>query len=116
VIIEPQRDADVCRREIFGPVCIVSWVADLDDAIAQANDSDYGLQAGVFTTDINRALDAAARLDYGGVLVNEAPAFRVDQMPYGGIKESGNTREGPHYTIRELSEEHLVVVNLKANN
>jgi acyl-CoA reductase-like NAD-dependent aldehyde dehydrogenase len=116
VIIEPQRDADVCRREIFGPVCIVSWVADLDDAIAQANDSDYGLQAGVFTTDINRALDAAARLDYGGVLVNEAPAFRVDQMPYGGIKESGNTREGPHHSIRELSEEHLVVVNLKANN
>src|SRR5260370_1363006 len=84
VIIEPQRDADVCRREIFGPVCIVSWVADLDDAIAQANDSDYGLQAGVFTTDINRALDAAARRGYGGVLVNEAPTFRRAPMRYGG--------------------------------
>ena len=68
------------------------------------------MQAGIFTASIDTALKAAERLDFGGVTVNEAPTFRSDQMPYGGVKDSGNTREGPAYAVREMTEEHLVVV------
>jgi acyl-CoA reductase-like NAD-dependent aldehyde dehydrogenase len=84
----------------------------LDEAIELANGTRYGLQAGIFTSALETALRAAQELDFGGVTVNEAPTFRTDQMPYGGVKDSGNTREGPHYAVRELTEEHLVVVSL----
>ena len=87
---------------------------DADDGAEQAihiaNDSRFGLQAGVFTRDLGLALEAGNRLEFGGVLVNEVPTFRTDQMPYGGIKESGNTREGPAYAVRELTEERLVTL------
>ena len=73
-----------------------------------ANDSDYGLQAGIFTSDLATSLRAARELEYGGVMVNKVPTSRTDQMPYGGIKDSGNTREGPHYSVREFTEERLV--------
>jgi acyl-CoA reductase-like NAD-dependent aldehyde dehydrogenase len=73
-----------------------------------ANDSKFGLQAGVFTRDIGNALKAANTLEFGGVLVNEIPTFRADQQPYGGVKDSGNTREGPAYGVLELTEERMV--------
>jgi acyl-CoA reductase-like NAD-dependent aldehyde dehydrogenase len=84
----------------------------LDEAIALANSTRFGLQAGIFTLDVKNALRAAAELEFGGVTVNEAPTFRADQMPYGGVKDSGNTREGPAYAIREMTEERLVVLQL----
>jgi acyl-CoA reductase-like NAD-dependent aldehyde dehydrogenase len=102
----------VCREEVFGPVVTVDSYETLDDAILLANGTRYGLQAGIFTDSLPSALRAAQRLRFGGVTVNEAPTFRADQMPYGGVKDSGNTREGPAYTVRELSEERVVVVDL----
>jgi acyl-CoA reductase-like NAD-dependent aldehyde dehydrogenase len=114
VIANPARDDKVSCEEVFGPVCTVTTVESLDEAIELANATRYGLQAGVFTTRIEAALRAAQALDFGGVTVNEAPTFRSDQMPYGGIKDSGNTREGPHYAVRELTEERLVVIDLPA--
>ena len=112
VIANPPRDDKVSCEEIFGPVCTVTAVDSLDDAIELANSTRYGLQAGIFTSRIDSALEAAQRLEFGGITVNEAPTFRADQMPYGGVKDSGNTREGPAYAVREMTEEHLVVVDL----
>ena len=112
VIANPGRDDDVSCQEVFGPVCTVTAVGSLDEAIELANGTRYGLQAGIFTTSLDSALRAAQGLEFGGITVNEAPTFRSDQMPYGGIKDSGNTREGPHYAVREMTEERLVVVEL----
>jgi acyl-CoA reductase-like NAD-dependent aldehyde dehydrogenase len=82
----------------------------VDEAFALANGTEYGLQAGIFTSSVHTALAAANKLEFGGVTVNEAPTFRADQMPYGGVKASGNTKEGPHYAVREMTEERLVVL------
>ena len=82
-------------RRSSGPSARVTPYDSLDEAIELANGTRYGLQAGIFTATSRRALDAAQRLEFGGVTVNEAPTFRADQMPYGGVKDSGNTREGP---------------------
>jgi acyl-CoA reductase-like NAD-dependent aldehyde dehydrogenase len=112
VIANPGREDEVSCEEVFGPVCTVTAVDSLDEAIELANGTRYGLQAGIFTTTLTNALRAAQELEFGGVTVNEAPTFRADQMPYGGVKDSGNTREGPHYAVRELTEERLVVVDL----
>jgi acyl-CoA reductase-like NAD-dependent aldehyde dehydrogenase len=102
----------VSCEEVFGPVVTLNRVGSVDEAIELANGTRYGLQAGVFTASVATALDAARRLEFGGVTVNEAPTFRADQMPYGGVKDSGNTREGPAYAVRELTEERLVVFQL----
>jgi acyl-CoA reductase-like NAD-dependent aldehyde dehydrogenase len=112
VIANPAREEKVSCEEVFGPVCTVTAVESVDEAIELANGTRYGLQAGIFTSSIANALTAAQRLEFGGVTVNEAPTFRSDQMPYGGVKDSGNTREGPHYAVREMTEERLVVVEL----
>ena len=112
VIANASADLRVSCEEVFGPVCTVTAYDTLDEAIELANGTRYGLQAGIFTRDLKRALAAAQRLEFGGVTVNEAPTFRADQMPYGGVKDSGNTREGPAYAVRELTEERLVVVEL----
>src|SRR3954452_3088629 len=112
VIADPPRDAKVSCEEVFGPVCTVTAVDSLDEAIELANATRYGLQAGIFTADLRAALRAARELDFGGVTVNEAPTYRADQMPYGGVKDSGNTREGPAWAVRELTEERLVVLQL----
>jgi acyl-CoA reductase-like NAD-dependent aldehyde dehydrogenase len=112
VIARPRPDAEVSCEEVFGPVCTVRPYTTLDEAIELANSTRYGLQAGIFTASLNDALRAAQELEFGGVTVNEAPTFRADQMPYGGVKDSGNTREGPHYAVRELTEQRLVVVEL----
>jgi acyl-CoA reductase-like NAD-dependent aldehyde dehydrogenase len=103
-------DMEVCRSEVFGPVVGIIEYDDLDDAIAQANDTRYGLQAAMFTGDLDAALRAAYELDFGGVLVNEVPTFRTDQMPYGGVRDSGNTKEGPHFAVREMTRERLVII------
>jgi acyl-CoA reductase-like NAD-dependent aldehyde dehydrogenase len=112
VIANPAPDDEVSCQEVFGPVCTVTTVESLTEAIELANGTRYGLQAGIFTSNLDSALRAAQELEFGGVTVNEAPTFRADQMPYGGVKDSGNTREGPHYAVREMTEERLVVVEL----
>ena len=105
-------DMKVCSQEVFGPLIGVQKYSSVDDALRLANDSRYGLQAAVFTRDLATALKAAHNLDFGGVMINEMPTFRTDQMPYGGVKDSGNTKEGPHYAVREMTEERLVVIAL----
>jgi acyl-CoA reductase-like NAD-dependent aldehyde dehydrogenase len=112
VVERPPRDAKLACEEAFGPVCTLEPYDSLDDAIDRANATRYGLQAGIFTSSLRAALDATERLEFGGVTVNEAPTFRADQMPYGGVKDSGNTREGPAWAVREMTEERLVVVQL----
>src|SRR6266550_3322853 len=112
VIANPAREDKVSCEEVFGPVCTVTAVDSVDEAIELANGTRYGLQAGIFTSSIANALTAAQELEFGGVTVNEAPTFRSDQMPYGGVKDSGNTREGPQYAVREMTEGRLVVVDL----
>jgi acyl-CoA reductase-like NAD-dependent aldehyde dehydrogenase len=112
VIANPAPDDKVSCEEVFGPVCTVTAVESVDEAIALANGTRYGLQAGIFTASLDNALRASQALEFGGVIVNEAPTFRSDQMPYGGVKDSGNTREGPHYAVREMTEERLIVVDL----
>ncbi len=100
----------VCSQEVFGPVVGVAGYDTFDEALTLANDTRYGLQAAVFTADIERAMQAARVLDFGGVLVNEVPTYRTDQMPYGGIRDSGNTREGPHYAAEEMTRSKLVIL------
>jgi acyl-CoA reductase-like NAD-dependent aldehyde dehydrogenase len=106
----PSREAKVWCEEIFGPVATVDRFTDFGEALRMANDSKFGLQAGVFTSDIARGLEAARTLEFGGVLINEVPTFRADQMPYGGVKDSGNTREGPAFAVLELTEERFVTL------
>jgi acyl-CoA reductase-like NAD-dependent aldehyde dehydrogenase len=101
----------VCAGEVFGPVVGVATYTDYGEALRLANDSRYGLQAAVFTRELDAALRAARTLDYGGVLVNEVPTFRADQQPYGGLRDSGNTREGPRYAVEEMTESRLVILN-----
>jgi acyl-CoA reductase-like NAD-dependent aldehyde dehydrogenase len=112
VIANPSADLKVACEEVFGPVVTVSPYDSLDEALRLANGTRYGLQAGIFTENVRTALRAAEELEFGGVTVNEAPTFRADQMPYGGVKDSGNTREGPAYAVRELTEERVVVLQL----
>ena len=104
------REAKVWCEEIFGPVATIDRYAEFGEALRMANDSKFGLQAGVFTRDMGRGLEAARTLDFGGVLINEVPTFRADQMPYGGVKDSGNTREGPAFAVLELTEERFVTL------
>jgi acyl-CoA reductase-like NAD-dependent aldehyde dehydrogenase len=111
VLAEVTPQMKVSCAEVFGPVCTVTPYDSLEEALSLANGTEYGLQAGVFTSNLKTALAASAALEFGGVTVNEAPTFRADQMPYGGIKASGNTREGPHYAVREMTEERLIVLN-----
>ena len=111
LIANAGSELKVSCEEVFGPVVTLNAYDTLDEALDLANGTKYGLQAGIFTTNLAKALRAAEELEFGGVTVNEAPTFRADQMPYGGVKDSGNTREGPAYAVRELTEEHVVVVN-----
>ena len=112
VIANPHPTDKVQCEEVFGPVVTLTRTSSLDEAIDLANSTRYGLQAAIFSFDLRPALAAAQRLEFGGVIVNEAPTFRADQMPYGGVKASGNTREGPAWAVRELTEERLVVLQL----
>lgn len=110
VVAGATHDMKVCALEVFGPVVTVTEFDDIDEAFRLANDSRYGLQASIFTAGIDLAMRAIRTLDYGGVLVNEVPTWRADQQPYGGLRDSGNTREGPAYSVREMTELRMVVL------
>ncbi|MEY4174541.1 MAG: hypothetical protein RI900_1706 [Actinomycetota bacterium] len=111
VITGARHDMKVCALEVFGPVVTITEFDDVDEALRLANDSRYGLQAAIFTADISTALKAVRTLDFGGVLVNEVPTWRADQQPYGGLRDSGNTREGPAFSVREMTEIRMVVLS-----
>ncbi|HEX2082077.1 MAG TPA: aldehyde dehydrogenase family protein, partial [Xanthomonadaceae bacterium] len=104
------RDADLYRKEAFGPVACIEPFDDFDEALARVNDSDFGLQAGVFTANLAHAMRAWDRLEVGGVIVGDVPSFRVDNMPYGGVKQSGVGREGVRYAIEDMTEQRLLVI------
>jgi acyl-CoA reductase-like NAD-dependent aldehyde dehydrogenase len=112
ILTNVHDDMKVCRQEVFGPVVSVATYQEIDEVIAKVNDSDYGLQAGLFTNDLQFAMKAAREIEVGGLIVNDASAYRVDHMPYGGVKNSGNGKEGPKYAIEEMTEERIIVLNL----
>jgi acyl-CoA reductase-like NAD-dependent aldehyde dehydrogenase len=104
------HDSDLYRKEAFGPVATIEPFDDFDDALDRVNDSDFGLQAGVFTGNLAHAMRAWDRLEVGGVIVGDVPSFRVDNMPYGGVKHSGIGREGVRYAIEDMTEQRLLVI------
>lgn len=104
------HDSDLYRKEAFAPVALMEPFDDFEQAIDQVNDSDFGLQAGVFTARLDHAMRAWDRLDVGGVIVGDVPSFRVDNMPYGGVKHSGLGREGVRYAIEDMTEQRLLVI------
>ena len=112
VLTETAADMRVNCEEVFAPVVTVSPYDKWDDAVATINDSPYGLQAGVFSNDVKRIMDAWERIDVGGLHINSASTFRVDHMPYGGIKASGYGREGVKYAIEDMTELRLMTLNL----
>jgi acyl-CoA reductase-like NAD-dependent aldehyde dehydrogenase len=112
VLTDVAAGMKVCSLEVFGPLVAVQRYRTLDQALELANDTRYGLQAAIFTSDFGAAMRAVQGLDFGGVLVNEVPTYRTDQMPYGGLRDSGNTREGPRYAAEEMTEPRLVVLQL----
>lgn len=104
------KEEDICALEAFGPVAVLSTFRDFDEALREINDSVFGLQAGVFTRDIHKAHRAWDRLDVGGVVIGDVPSWRVDHMPYGGVKESGLGREGVRFAMEDMSEIRMLVV------
>ncbi|NTU21513.1 aldehyde dehydrogenase family protein [Brevibacillus sp. HB1.2] len=112
VLVDTRPEMKVVCREVFAPIVTIIPYSNLDDAFAQANDSEYGLQAGIFTRDLNIAMKAARVLEYGGVVINDVSTYRNDVMPYGGVKNSGLGKEGPRYAVEEMTEERMVVINL----
>ena len=109
ILDDAPDDLEICCREVFGPVVALHHYRDLDQAIDRVNASEYGLQAGLCTRDIEKAFRAARRLHVGGVMLNDVPMYRADHMPYGGVKNSGTGREGPRYAIEEMTEMKLIV-------
>ena len=106
------RSMEVWSQEIFAPVVVLQPYAQFEEALTVTNDSDFGLQAGVFTQDLGRAYQAFEALEVGGVLINNVPTFRVENMPYGGVKQSGFGREGLRYAMEEMSEIRSMIVKL----
>ena len=112
VMTETAPDMQVNCEEVFAPVVTISPYDSWDDAVAIINDSPYGLQAGVFTNDVKRIMDAWERVEVGGLHINSVSTFRVDHMPYGGVKASGYGREGVKYAIEDMTDLRLMVLNL----
>jgi acyl-CoA reductase-like NAD-dependent aldehyde dehydrogenase len=110
VLADVPSEARVSCEEVFGPVVLIDVVDSLDEAFARVNDSRFGLQAGVFTDDLKVAFHAAQVLEVGGVVIGDVPSFRADQMPYGGVKDSGTGREGVHAAMEDLTEERVLVL------
>ncbi|MCY7493672.1 aldehyde dehydrogenase family protein [Bacillus safensis] len=111
VLLNVSSSMKVSCQEVFAPIVIINKVQSTKEAFELVNHSRYGLQAGIYTENIHTALDAAERLHVGGVMINDIPTFRVDHMPYGGVKESGIGREGIKYAVEEMTEMKLIVFN-----
>jgi acyl-CoA reductase-like NAD-dependent aldehyde dehydrogenase len=111
VLADTTPEMQVNARELFCPAISVIPYNDFDEAVKTVNASPYGLQAGIFTRDITRVMQAFSRIEVGGVIVNDIPTYRADQMPYGGMKGSGIGREGPRFAIEEMTEPRLLVIN-----
>jgi acyl-CoA reductase-like NAD-dependent aldehyde dehydrogenase len=107
------RETKAYREEAFGPLALISKFSDFDAALDEVNDSKFGLQAGIFTRDLFKALDAWDRLEVGGVVINDVPSYRVDNMPYGGVKDSGLGREGIRFAMEDMSEIRNLVIRRK---
>ncbi|MGH2551132.1 MAG: aldehyde dehydrogenase family protein, partial [Thermomicrobiales bacterium] len=105
----------VCSREAFAPIVTIFKVKSFAEGVAKLNDSVFGLQAGIFTNNLERALYAFEQTEAGGVIINDIPTYRIDHMPYGGVKSSGLSREGIKYTIEDMTEMRLMVVNRLAS-
>lgn len=116
VVVDAPDSSRIVCEEVFGPVVVLLPYDDLDDAIARANDSPYGLQAAIFTSSLAAAFAAATKLEAGGVLVNRSTNYRLDHLPYGGVKGSGIGREGPAYAIEEMTELKLVLIDPDPTN
>ncbi|MFC3038800.1 aldehyde dehydrogenase family protein [Virgibacillus xinjiangensis] len=112
LLTDVRKDMKVVSEEIFAPVVSILEYEDLDACIDELNESPYGLQGGIFTRDLDTAFHAARRVEVGGLMINDSSQYRVDLMPYGGVKDSGWGKEGPRYSIEEMTEERLVVWNL----
>jgi glyceraldehyde-3-phosphate dehydrogenase (NADP+) len=110
ILVDTPTTAQVCSNEAFAPLVVAFPFDDFDDAIRQVNDSFYGLQTGVFTNDLAHAWRAFNELEVGGVIVNDVPTYRIDHMPYGGVKDSGLGREGLRWAIEDMSELRIMVV------
>ena len=104
------RDLSICTGEAFGPVAVLSSFSDFDEALREVNDSAFGLQAGIFTRDIYRVQRAWDELEVGGVVIGDVPSWRVDNMPYGGVKDSGLGREGIRFAMEDMTEIRLLVI------
>lgn len=111
IVTNTNPEMRVVSEEIFAPVAVIEKFSDFQEGISMANHSRYGLQVGVFSKNLNNVYYAADNLEYGGVLINDVPTFRVDNMPYGGVKDSGFGREGLKYAMEEMSEIRLIVLN-----
>ncbi|TKH03449.1 aldehyde dehydrogenase family protein [Peribacillus simplex] len=112
ILVNVKPDMKVICQEVFAPIISIISFSNIDEAFAQANDSQFGLQAGLFTSNLQLALRAVHELEFGGVIINGVSTYRADVMPYGGVKDSGIGKEGPHYTVQEMTDERLVVLNL----
>ncbi len=107
---EVPQDQLICTQEAFGPVAVLSQFSEFDDSLEQVNNSTFGLQAGFFTRDIYKIQRAWDELDVGGVIIGDVPSWRVDNMPYGGVKDSGIGREGIRFAMEDMTEmRHLVI-------
>ena len=111
VLLNVKPEQKVSCQEVFAPIVSIMKFTSIQEAFDQVNDSKYGLQAGIYTENIHVALQATQKLHVGGVIINDIPTFRLDHLPYGGVKESGMGREGLKYAIEEMTEMKLVVIN-----
>lgn len=111
VLTDVLTNMKVVCEEAFGPILVVEPYSDFHSVIEQVNDSHFGLQAGIFTNQMDHTLRAFQHLEVGGLIINDVPTFRIDNMPYGGVKDSGFGREGIRYSIEEMTELKLLVLN-----
>jgi glyceraldehyde-3-phosphate dehydrogenase (NADP+) len=110
VLVDTPKTAQVCSNEAFAPLVVAFPFDDLDEAIREVNDSFYGLQTGIFTNDLEHSWRAFNELVVGGVIVNDIPTYRIDHMPYGGVKDSGLGREGLRWAMEDMTELRLMVI------
>ncbi|MEO0303431.1 MAG: aldehyde dehydrogenase family protein, partial [candidate division WOR-3 bacterium] len=113
LIVDAPEDSEVCAKEAFAPLAVCNEFETEEELVLRVNNSEYGLQCGILTNDLTRALKLAKEIEVGGVIINDIPSFRVDHMPYGGMKGSGLGREGPKYAIRDFLEEKIVVIKIE---